>query len=249
MEGVILVKRVSLVVAVFALFLSGCHGGKDILESDVRSIPVDRVRLGGLEKLVVSVPVSDLSFRLAFEERLVASLSGSRLKVFQFTKIFPPVKEYSDQEISKKLVELDIPAILVVTLGSDKEAQAGAATSGTSVSPVSAWGYPSGSGVFVQGVGVTSRDSTTKILSKREVRGIVTIFALPAREKIWIAGLVTNAEEGTARSGGLTSDRYIVESAAERISGALSRDGLRRKNARKKINWPWTKSGSPTSGN
>lgn len=244
MGGVIVVKRVSLAVAVLALVLSGCRGGKDILESDVHSIPVDSVRLGKLEKLVVSVPGSDLSFRLAFEERLVAYLSGSRLKVFQFTKIFPPVKDYSDHEITKKLAELDIPAILVVTLGSDKETQAGAATSGTSVSPVSAWAYPSGSGAFVQGIGVTSRDSTTKILAKREVRATATIYALPTQEKIWIAGLVTKAEEGTARSGGLTSDRYIVESAAEHIAGTLSRDGLRRK---KKINWPWTESGNTTS--
>lgn len=240
------VKRISLAVAVFALVLSGCRGGKDILESDVHSIPVDSVRLGKLEKLVVSVPGSDLSFRLAFEERLVAYLSGSRLKVFQFTKVFPPVKDYSDQEITKKLAELDIPAILVVTLGSDKEVQAGAATSGTSVSPVSAWGYPSGSGMFVQGIGATSSDSTTKILSKREVRATATIYTLPAQEKIWIAGLVTKAEEGTARSGGLTSDRYIAESAAKQISGVLSRDGLRRK---KKVDWPWTKSGSTTSEN
>ena len=75
---------------------------------------------------------------------------------------------------------------------------------------------------------------------------IVPRYFLKCRKsiKIWIAGLVTKAEEGTARSGGLTSDRYIVESAAEHIAGTLSRDGLRRK---KKIIWPWTESDNTTS--
>jgi len=227
-KGFRLVVGTMAVVSMLAMTLSGCRGGKGTLDSDVHSIPVDNIQLSKLKKLIVSVPVNDLPFRLAFEEQLVTYLTRGKMKPLQFTKVFPPIKEYSDQEISKRLADLDLQAILVVTLDSDKQGQAGTATSGKSVSPTSAWGYPSGSGFFVQGVGVTESDSTTKILSNREVRAKAIIYALPTQQQIWIAGLVTKAEDGPKKRG-LTSDRYISKSAADEISNALTRDGYPRK--------------------
>ncbi len=227
-------KRITLLFAALAsvvMLLAGCSGGA-VLRSDVRSVPAASDSLAKLTSMVVSVPVDDISFRLVLEEELVSKIGGNNLKVYQFTKIFPPVKSYSDQEIKKTLSGLGVQAVLVVDLKSDKEVQAGTATIGSAVGPVSAWGYPSGSGVFVQGVTATSSESATRVLSKREVRGTVTIYDVSSENKLWIAGLVTQAEQGARRGRAITEDFYLAEISAAQISEALSRDGLVRKKKR-----------------
>jgi hypothetical protein len=218
-------------VVIFSLHLTACHHGGvgAVLDSEVHSVSAVDGNLSKLQNMVVSVPVDDLMFRIAFEEQLVSKISGSNMKVYQYTKIFPPVKKYTDQEIKKVLSDLQVQAMLVVDVQSDNETQFGVATKGESVSPGAAWGNSTSTGVFVQGVTSTQSNSASTAMSKRVLKATVTLYDISTQEKIWIAGMVTKAGEGSRKGSGITADHYIAEIAAARISEKLSRDGLVRK--------------------
>lgn len=218
-------------VVIFSLPLTACHHGGvgAVLDSEVHSVSAVDGNLSKLQNMVVSVPVDDLMFRIAFEEQLVSKISGSNMKVYQYTKIFPPVKKYTDQEIKKTLSDLQAQAMLVVDVQSDNETQFGVATTGKSVSPGAAWGNSTSTGVFVQGVTSTQSNSASTAMSKRVLKATVTIYDISTQDKIWIAGMVTKAGEGSRGGSGITADRYIAEITAARISEKLSRDGLVRK--------------------
>jgi hypothetical protein len=191
--------------------------------------------------LVISVPVDDMIFRGALEDALADELNEDYVIAVQFTKLFPPTRSYSENEIKNVINDYGFSSILIISVTSDKMKEVGVAsttvakTSGaasTSVFNMGIYGGNKGSVYsptigFASGSAKTTESSITRRLEGRNIALNAALYDVSTNKNVWIASLVSRIEEGTDKdSKKLLSEKKVAQNIADKISSALKSDKL-----------------------
>lgn len=219
-------------LSVVILFLSSCAHYKGSIVTEVRGMADTAQRGKFFKSYVVSAPIDDLVFRTHIEEELSKRfLEKYNIIAIPFTKLFPPTRQYSENEIKQTLGEYRIPASLVITIGVNQEKDIGVSTKGSSVGSMYGMGYPSQSpssgSVGVLGITSGSQNSSSKRFVGRDIKATIAVYDLSTGNMAWVGGLTTVAEEGSKNSDReYTADKPVSENIAEHVAKALAKDGL-----------------------
>ena len=102
------------VVTIFVLagFLNtGCHHHKGDtrgrVDTEIQSYADVGVKNKKYTNVVISAPVEDLILRGFLEDALVTELLRYNVVAIQFTKLFPPTRQYSENEIKDVISDYD----------------------------------------------------------------------------------------------------------------------------------------------
>lgn len=233
-----------LVVIFAGSAISACHHReketKGSIDTDIRSY-VDAASKGKrYSNMLVSAPAENMILRGALEDALADELLRYNVVAIQFTRLFPPTRQYSESEVKSVIGEYDFSAMLIVSVATDQMKDVGIAsissakTSGGSVTSIfnTAYrGYPGsayGTGIGVSsGSSKTAENSVSRRLSGRDVTVDTALHELQTQQKVWVASLSSRVEEGSAKdSKKLLTEKEIAKSLANEIASALKRDGL-----------------------
>jgi hypothetical protein len=209
------------------------------VDTQIRSY-VDAATKGKRYKnLVVSVPVENMVFRGDMEDALADELSSDRVVAIQFTKLFPPTRQYSESEIRGVISDYDFSAILIISVTSDQLKDVGIAststarTSGsaaTSIFNTAGYGGYKGS-VYAPAIAVssggakTTENSISRRLEGRDITLSATLYDIGTQKNVWVASLTSHVEEGSNReSKKLLSEKKVAGNIADKISSAMKSD-------------------------
>lgn len=234
-----------LVVILAGSVISACHhrekGTKGSVDTDIRSYADTSAHGKRYTNMVISVPVENMIFRGHLEDAIAAELLRYNVAAIQFTKLFPPTRQYPESEIKNVIGDYDFSAMLIVSVSSDQMKDVGIAstttakTSGGSATPIFATaGYGSYPGsAYASGIAVTSgrskttEDSVSRRLAGRDITLDTALHEVQTQQKVWIASLSSRVEEGSDKgSKKLLSEKEIAKNLAKAIASALKRDGL-----------------------
>lgn len=238
-----LINIVFLLVVLIAT--SACHHRemetKGSIDTDIRSYVDTSAHGKRYTNLVISVPVENLIFRGYLEDAIAAELLRYNVVAIQFTKLFPPTRQYPESEVKSVIGDYDFSAMLIVSVSSDQMKDVGIAssstakTSGGSATPIFATagygGYPGSA--YASGIAVTSgrskttENSVSRRLAGRDITLDTTLHEAQTQQKVWVASLTSHVEEGSDKSSKkFLTEKEIAKNLAQAIASALKRDGL-----------------------
>lgn len=235
-----------LLVSIATSLLVACHHRKaevkGTIDTEIRSYADVAAGSKKYSSIIVSAPSDNMLLRGFVEDALANDLRNRNVVAIQFTKLFPPTRQYSDGEVKNIIVgEYDFAAILIVSVESDQEKDVGVATStatksvGGSVIPMSLYGMAGYGGRAVYGAGFaatssvseTNEDSFSHRLAGRNTRVNATLYEASTGQKAWVASLSIKAEEGSDRnSRKLLTEKSIAQKIAKEIASSIRHDGL-----------------------
>lgn len=183
------------------------------------------------QSIVVSAPYDDLEMKASVENLCVQKISNVNLKVYRAIDILPPLKTYTQGEISDILASRNIEALLTVAIADfwrEYYSTPGKTVSETqstfqSTSDVQQWGNLFS--VSTQGSGsstTTSQYIPGMTFSRASVKldaRVTKIDISMKPEMIWRANSTTSGDY-------LTSTSKVLSDAVQEISNKLVADGI-----------------------
>lgn len=233
-----------LVVILTGSTISACHhrekGTKGSVDTVIRSYADTSVNGKRYTNLVVSAPAENLILRGYLEDAIASELLRYNVVAIQFTRLFPPTRQYPESEVKSVIGEYDFSAMLIVSVATDQMKDVGIAStstaktsgsSATSIFNTAYRGYPGS--VYGTGIGVssgsskTTENSVSRRLAGRDITVDTALHELQTQQKVWVASLSSRVEEGSDKnSKKLLTEKEIAKNIAKAIASALKRDGL-----------------------
>lgn len=216
-------------------------GTKGRIDTQIRSYVDSAIKEKRYKNLVVSVPVENMVLRGAMEDALADELNSDSVVAIQFTKLFPPTRQYSENEIKDVIKDYDFATILIVSVTNDQMKDVGIASSSTaktsgsaatSVFNTAGYGGYRGSAyapsiAITSGGAKTTENSISRRLEGRDITTSATLHDLGTQKNVWVASLTSRIEEGSNRdSKKLMSENKVADEIADKISSAMKSDEL-----------------------
>jgi len=169
------------------------------------------------KKIVVSTPTEDLQVRDYIEKLVAARLRGEYVTAFRAMDVLPPLREYTGEEIARRLDSIGADIILVVAVTDFWETFVSAPNMGI----MTQWGgllsaktTSASTGAWLSIPGVTLKEKHVKL----DARLFLIDVQNPPR-MIW-------RSNSTTSSNFFIGDSKVMREAANQISMSLVADGL-----------------------
>ncbi|MFZ3122128.1 MAG: hypothetical protein WA104_02005 [Thermodesulfovibrionales bacterium] len=90
------------------LHLTACAG------TSLYSVRNEEFSHNKYKNLIIFIPESDIALRAVFEDAFVEHFSQSSIKAVSSLKLFPPVTDYSNSDLNRKLIDNNIDGAIIL---------------------------------------------------------------------------------------------------------------------------------------
>ena len=142
------------------------------------------------KKVLLLVENASQEMRSEIEERLVKAFGKKSVEVIPQRKIFPPTREYTDEDKTKAFEANGIDSALVVTIGESASSVMAVATQSRGTDQITA--TPNGSGGF-NATGTTNTTSQNIYKAKSKAEFSAVLFDVGQNRTAWYADVQVKA--------------------------------------------------------
>ena len=192
----------TILLASFALMLTGC------VTTSVRGFTDNDYKDYKIKKIAVRAPNVGFAFGEVMENSMVKSLRSSKVQAASFLSLFPPTRDWTNEEVAKQLMSEGYDSIMYVYLvGSDSSSQ--------TISYIN-----SGNAYAYGGMATYSSTSVPVSSIRRYTQTRVKVFDIRTTDVIWIG-------DSSTKAGGLLfmGDETQTDSISSNVVTSLSESG------------------------
>ncbi len=189
-------------VFICVLLTTGC------ISTNVKGYTDNNYQKYNIKMMAVRAPNSGFEFGELLEKSMVDELEDEGVKAGMFIKMFPPTREWTNEQVTQKLLNDGFDSIMYINLG-------GSDTSSNTI------GYINNGTASVYGNTASINSySTPVVATHRYTSTRIKIYSVKSGELVWVADTNTSA-------GGLfyIGDRTTTDSIAEDVVESLKRSG------------------------
>jgi hypothetical protein len=191
-----------LLLASLTLLLAGC------VTTSVRGFTDNNYKEFKIKKIAVRAPNVGFAFGEIMENSMIKNLRSSKVQAESFLSLFPPTRDWTNEEVAKQLMKDGYDSIMYVYLvGSDSSSQ--------TISYIN-----SGNAYAYGGMGTYSGTTVPVSAISRSTQTRVKIFDIHTADVIWIG-------DSSTKAGGLLfmGDETQTDSISSQIVSSLKSNG------------------------
>jgi hypothetical protein len=194
-------KQFTLLIIIICLFaMTGC------ITTNVKGYTDTDYQKYAIKKVIVRAPNAGFEFGELLEKSMVEELEDEGIKAQTFIKIFPPTREWTNDQVAEILLSEGFDTIMYINL-------AGSNSSSSTV------GYINNGNASVYGNSASFNSYSTPVVTfNRYTETRIKVYFVKSGKIIWVGDTSTKAG-GLAYMGDTTTTNSIAEDVVNSLKG------------------------------